>query len=135
MIIFCISCLNYEIVPKPWTSEVSIVILAVWHMYILHAPFDQIVLWYPKYYLASPFFLISELCKIKNQLSLLRQQAANFQLYINWANDFCWHIPNKFSWSKNCIARQYLHIFDKDIRTPCNFRQENSFKITTFLQR
>ena len=56
-------------------------------IFILHALFDQTVLWYPKYYLVSPAFLISELHNIKNPFSLLRQHAANFQIYTICANE------------------------------------------------
>ena len=64
-------------------------------IFILHALFDQTVLWYPKYYLVSSVFLVSELHNIKNPFSLLRQHAANFQIYTNCVNELYGRIQDK----------------------------------------
>ena len=84
-------------------------------------------------------FLISELRKIENSFSLFRQQAANLQISTIWANTLHWHIQNKFCLWKNGIAREYYISLEKhnynDIGTPSDFRQENHFRITTFLLR
>ena len=81
---------------------------------------------------------MSELRKIKNPFSLLRQRVANFQISIIWAIPLHWNIQNKFYLSKKGIARQYYISLEKenydDIGTPLEFRQENDFRITTFVQ-
>ena len=70
----------------------------------------------------------------KNPFSLSKQWAANFQISTIWANAFFWYIQNKFSLSKNGIAKQYCISLEKenynDIGTPLDFCQENDFRIT-----
>ena len=77
--------------------------------------------------------------QVKDLFSILRQQAANFQISTIWLNALHWHKQNKFCLSKNGIAKQYCISLEKenynDIGRTLDFRQENEIRIKTLLQR
>ena len=134
-IIFYISCLNYKIIPKLWTSRHSRSQKYLFYMLSLTRPFYGIqnitlsaqFFWSVNYTISKIHFLCSD-----NMLQIFKYtpivQTNCIDAYrINY-------VDQKMVLQSNICISLGKGSYN-DIRTPFKFRQENNFKITTLLQR